>query len=132
LVGSAIVPLPITGSYRPGAGTTAITLTNQSGHPLEHAWVFLSGRVQAVAAFGESAEIVLDEARWQPFDRLQRTEPNHALLVWAFSRLEGDAILSRTPAWLVGWWRDPALAFAWDGRVDAPLQLVLVPLAASR
>jgi hypothetical protein len=63
---------------------------------------------------------------------MQRTEPNHALLMWTFSRLESDAILSSTPAWVVGWWRDPALAFAWDGRVEAPLQLVLVPLAASR
>jgi hypothetical protein len=132
VVGAAVVPAPVTGAYRVGGGTTTITIANQSGRMIESPWVYVGGRTQAVAPVGESAQLTLEESRWQPADRLQRTEPNHALLVWTFSRLESDAILRGTRAWLVGWWRDPALSLTWDGRVQTPLQLIVVPLATSR
>jgi hypothetical protein len=76
------------------------------------------------------ARVPLDAQRWQARDRLQRTEPNHQLLLWAFSLLESDAILKTTPTWLVGWVRDPALGLRWGNRAESTHALVLVPLAA--
>jgi len=76
------------------------------------------------------ARVPLDAQRWQARDRLQRTEPNHQLLLWAFSLLESDAILKTTPTWLVGWVRDPALGLRWGNRAESTPALVLVPLAA--
>jgi len=131
-VGTAIVPLPVFGTYQTAGGSASVTVFNRTGRQLEDPWVWVAGRVQRAPTVGASAQFVLDEQRWQSADRLQRTEPNHALLLWAFSRLAGGAILRDTPAWLVGWWREPAWALSWDGRPEAPLQLVLVPLAASR
>jgi len=130
LAGTAVVPLAISGTIGARAGATTVTVTNGSGRRLEFPWLLMRGRVQSLPAIGEVAQLVLDEQQWQPHDRLQRTEPNHALLMWAFSRLEADSILKGTPAWLVGWMRDPSLALRWDGRPEAPLQLVLVPLGA--
>ncbi|MDQ7857448.1 MAG: hypothetical protein QN174_11935 [Armatimonadota bacterium] len=124
--GSGLVPAPITGTVT--ARGDAIQVANASGRVLERAWVFRAGRVHALPPVGERLELSLDETRWQPHERLQRAE-GHALLTWAFSRLDGDAILKATPAWLVGWWRDPSLALRWDGRLQTPQQLVLVPLA---
>jgi hypothetical protein len=131
-VGTAVVPLPVYGTFRTAGGPASVTVFNRTGRPLEEPWVYVAGRVQRAPAVGASAQFVLDEQRWQSADRLQRTEPNHALLLWAFSRLGGGAILREIPAWLVGWWREPAWTLAWDGRPEAPLQLVLIPLAASR
>ncbi len=130
LTGTAVVPVAISGAISARAGVTAITVTNGSGRRLEFPWLFVRGRVQPLPAIGEVLQRVVDEQQWQPHDRLQRTEPNHALLQWAFSRLEADAILKGIPAWLVGWMRDPSLALKWDGRPEVPLQLVLVPLRA--
>lgn len=131
LSGVAVVPLPVSGTYHAGAGGVSIRITNRSGRRIEHPWVYMDSRVQMIAPIGESAQVSLDASRWQPADRLQRTEPHHPLLVWTFLRLESDAILRGTRNWLVGWWRDPALALMWDGRPEAPLQLILVPLSAS-
>ncbi|MDR7483883.1 MAG: hypothetical protein QN187_00975 [Armatimonadota bacterium] len=130
VLGMAVVPAAISGTYAAGNAGATVTVTNRSGRPLEQPWVFVAGRVQAIPPIVGTARLVLDEQHWQPHDRLSRTQVHHALLVWAFSRLAADAILSATPAWLVGWWRDPVLALRWDGRIDAPLQLVLVPLTA--
>lgn len=130
--GSAVVPAAMTGVYETRGGHAVASVHNRSGRPLEGAWIYAARRVQRVASIRETAEIVLDETRWQAADRLPRTEENHALLAWAFTRLEADAILKSAPAWLVGWWRDPALAPTWNGRAQTPLQLVLVPLAAPR
>ncbi len=130
LAGTAVVPVTISGTIVMEAGVTAVTVTNRSGQSIKPAWILAAGRVQPLPAIAEAARIVLDEQNWQPYDRLQRTEPNHPLLLWAFSRLEGDAILKASPAWLLGWMRDPALALRWAGRVETPLQLVLVPLGA--
>lgn len=132
LAGTAVLPLPVTGVHEQADEVERITVTNQSGLTLEHPWVFSYGRVQAVPAIGESARITLNRQAWQAHDRLQRTEPNHQLLLWAFSRLQADAILKATPVWLVGWWRDPAAALTWGGRSEKTRQLVLVPLEASR
>ena len=130
--GSAVVPVAISGFYVTKGGSAIASIANRSGRPLEGPWIYAAGRVQRVASIRESAEIILDEPHWQAADRVPRTEENHSLLTWAFSRLETDAILKGTPAWLVGWWRDPALTLIWDGRAQAPLQLILVPLAAPR
>lgn len=130
VAGAAVVPAAVSGTIveRPGGAT--VQVINRSGWPLEKAWVQRAGQLQSVPPIGEVARLVLDDQQWQAPDRLGRTEPNHALLFWAFSRLDADAILKATPAWLVGWWRDPALAMRWDGRLESPLQLVLVPLTA--
>jgi hypothetical protein len=128
LVGAAVVPVLVSGTIATQAGGTIISVTNRTGRAIEPAWVFAAGRVQALPSVGETARITLKDQDWQPDDRLQRTEPNHALLLWAFSRLKTDAILKATPGWLVGWMRDPGLALRWEGRVETPLQLVLVPL----
>ncbi|MDR7544630.1 MAG: hypothetical protein QN120_10345 [Armatimonadota bacterium] len=130
--GTAVIPLPVFGTYRTTGGPANVTVFNRTGQPLEEPWVYASGRVQRAPPVGAWAQFVLNEQRWQSADRLQRTEPNHALLLWAFSRLGSGAILREIPAWLVGWWREPAWALAWDGRSEAPLQLVLIPLLASR
>ena len=124
--GSGLVPAPVGGTVT--ARGDAIQVVNASGRVLERAWVFRSGRVHALPPVGERLALALEESRWQPHERLQRTE-GHALLTWAFSRLERDGILDATPAWLVGWWRDPSMALRWDGRLQVPQQLVLVPLA---
>jgi hypothetical protein len=132
VMGQAVVPVGITGTYRVTGNAAVVEIVNPSGHTIESPWVFVEGRAQPVVPIAGSAQMILDEPRWQQADRLQRTEPNHALLVWTFSRLESDVILRGTRAWLVGWWRDPALAPAWDGSRQAPLQLILVPLAGTR
>lgn len=128
LTGSAVVPLPISGRFTVGPQGAAVEVMNRSGHRLDPAWVFAAGRVQAVPGIGGRAQAILGDDLWQPPARLRRTEPHHALLQWAFSRLESDDILKSAPAWLVGWIRDPALSFRWNGRSEPPLQLVLVPL----
>ncbi len=130
LTGTAVVPLAITGTIGAQGGTTTVSVTNRSGQRLESGWIYKAGQVQPLPAIGEAARMALDDQKWMPRDRLQRTEPNHLLLLWAFSRLEGDVILKAPPAWLVGWMRDPSLALRWEGRPEAPLQLVLVPLGA--
>jgi hypothetical protein len=132
LAGTAVLQLFVTGTHEQADGVEHIVVANQSGRTIEYPWVFSYGRVQAVPEIGESARITLNPQTWQAHDRLQRTEPNHRLLRWAFSRLQADAILRTTPVWLVGWWRDPAAALTWDGRSETTLQLVLVPLEASR
>jgi hypothetical protein len=126
--GIGLVPLAISGTFESGGGR--VSIVNASGQPLEDAWILARGRVQRLPPVGERLEHDLHEAGWQAHERLPRVDGRHALLVWAFSRVGGDAILKATPAWLVGWWRDSSLALRWDGRVQAPLQLVLVPLTA--
>ncbi len=130
LAGTAVVPLAITGTIGAPGGTTTLSVTNRSGQRLESGWLYKAGQVQPLPTIGEAARIAIDDQKWIPRDRLQRTEPNHPLLLWAFSRLEGDGILKSPPAWLLGWMRDPSLALRWGGRPEAPLQLVLVPLGA--
>jgi hypothetical protein len=110
--------------------TAVVTVANKSGRPLEKAWLYAGGRVQSIQDIGEQARVNVDEQQWQPADRLGRTEPNHAVLSWAFSRIESDAILKASPAWLFGWWREPGLGLRWNGRVEAQLQLIMVPLVA--
>ncbi len=130
LAGTGVVPVSITGSVeRQPAGDVAV-VTNRSGVRVEKAWIFNSGRVQPITDIGADARLPLDAQRWQARDRLQRTEPNHQLLLWAFSMLESDAILKATPTWLVGWLRDPALGLRWGNRSELIHVLVLVPLTA--
>jgi hypothetical protein len=129
LTGSAVLPLAVTGELIPAqGGGSALVIRNRSGRAIEPAWVFSRGRVLPLATVGSTARVVIDPQQWQPYDRLQRTEPNHALLMWAFSHLDADGILRATPAWLVGWTRDPSLTLQWDGRAEVPESLVLVPL----
>ena len=128
--GTAIVPLPITGTFAPTLGGAEVTVANRSGHRLEPAWVYAAGRVQAIPAVGPAARIALDDRQWQVPERLQRADPNPALQAWAFVRLEAGAILKREPAWLLGWIRDPAGGLLWGNRPEPSLQLVLVPLTA--
>jgi hypothetical protein len=130
LAGSGVVPVLITGSVeRQPAGDVAV-VANRSGVRLEKPWIFNGGRVQPVADIGADARFPLEAQRWQARDRLQRTEPNHQLLLWAFTMLESDAILKATPTWLVGWLRDPALGLRWGNRSESTQALILVPLAA--
>lgn len=124
--GTAVVPLGVDGAF---SDPRTLRVSNRTGRRLEPAWLFVDGRVHPLPAIGGTTTLALDDQRWLPFERLSRTDEGHALLVWAFSRLQTDAILRTTPAWLVGWWRDPSLALAWDSRREAALQLVLVPLA---
>jgi hypothetical protein len=124
--GVALVPLAVSGTL--ASGGRDLHVANASGQPLEDPWILSRGRVQRLPPVGERLDLALDEARWQAHERLQRVDGHHALLAWAFSRLEADAILRATPAWLVGWWRDPSLALRWDGRAQTASQLVLVPL----
>ncbi len=128
LSGSAVVPVAISGTFAPRGDAGTAVVTNRSGARLEHPWVYTAGRVQSIPTIAGGAHITLDERRWQTRDRLQRTEPNHALLLWAFSHLESDAILKATPAWLVAWIYDPALGLRWGDRPDSTPHLVLVPL----
>ncbi len=130
LSGSAVVPVAISGTFAPGDDAATAVVTNRSGGRLEKPWIYAAGRVQSVPDIGADAWIVLDGRRWQARDRLQRTEPNHLLLLWAFSHLESDAILKTIPTWLVGWLRDPALGLRWGDRPEGAPQLVLVPLTA--
>ncbi|MDI6771005.1 MAG: hypothetical protein QME77_00260 [bacterium] len=130
LTGTAIVPLSITGTYAAMPGGAEVTVANRSGHRLETAWVYAAGRAQAIPSVGPAARIALDDRRWQVPGRLQRADPNPALLAWAFARLEAGAILKEEPAWLLGWIRDPAGGLRWGNRPEPPLQLVLVPLSA--
>lgn len=102
-----------------------------NGLRLERAWIHATGRVHPLPAVAGRAVLALDASRWTTRDRLARTEPNHALLVWAFSLLESDAILKAHPAWLLGWMRDPAFSLRWNGRVEVPWQLVLAPLGVA-
>lgn len=130
LAGSGVVPVLITGSVeRQPAGDVAV-VANRSGVRLEKPWIFNGGRVQPVADIGADARLPLEAQRWQARDRLQRTEPNHQLLLWAFTMLESDAILKATPTWLVGWLRDPGLGLRWGNRSESTQALILVPLAA--
>jgi hypothetical protein len=130
VTGAAVIAVPVTGAYDPRATPAVVTVTNLSGRVLENPWVYAGGRVHALPGIGQQARVILDEQQWQAADRLGRTEPNHAVLTWAFSRVESDAILRASPAWLFGWWRDPTLGLTWNGRSEAPLQLIMVPLAA--
>jgi len=130
LAGSGVMPVSITGSFaRLPAGEVAV-VANPSGVRVEKPWILLAGRAQAIPEMSGDARVPLDAQRWQARDRLQRTEPNHQLLLWAFSLLESDAILKTTPTWLVGWVRDPALGLRWGNRAESTPALVLVPLAA--
>lgn len=124
-----MVPAAVAATLDARAGTAAVTVTNLSGRRIETPWVLVAGRVQRVPAVDRVARVALDETRWQAHERLPRTDEDHALLAWAFSHLSTGDILRSNPAWLVGWWRDPALSFRWDGRPEAPLQMLLVPLA---
>lgn len=128
--GTAILPLPITGTYAAVPGGAEINVANRSGQRLEPAWVYAAGRVQAIPAVGPAARIALDDRQWQIPGRIQRADPNPALLRWAFARLEAGAILRGEPAWLLGWIRDPSGGIRWGSRPEPSLQLVLVPLTA--
>lgn len=128
LSGSAVVPVSISGTFASQGERATAVVTNRSGARLEKPWIYASGRVQSVPDIAESAHLALDERGWQTRDRLQRTEPNHALLLWAFSHVESDAILKATPTWLIGWVHDPALGLRWGDRLESAPQLVLVPL----
>jgi hypothetical protein len=130
VTGSTVVALPIMGTYGINAANAVLAVTNKSGRTLENPWLYVGGRVQALPDLGEHVRINVDDQFWQSADRLGRTEPNHALLAWAFSRVESDAILKASPAWLFGWWRDAGLGLTWNGRSEAQLQLVMVPLVA--
>ncbi len=129
LAGSGVMPVSITGSLeRLPAGDVAV-VANRSGVRIEKPWILHAGRAQAIPEMSGDARVSLDAQRWQARDRLQRTEPNHQLLLWAFSLLESDAILKATPTWLVGWLRDSALGLRWGNRSESAYTLVLVPLA---
>lgn len=128
--GTAIVPLPITGTFAPMPGGSEVTVTNRSGQRLEPAWVYAAGRVQPIPSVGPAARITLDDRQWQLPGVVPRADPNPALLAWAFARLEAGAILEGESAWLLGWIRDPAGGLHWGSRPDGSLQLVLVPLTA--
>jgi hypothetical protein len=130
LVATALVPVRVRAAS--GATRARVVVETAEGVRMDRGWVYAAGRVHALPAVAGRAEVTLDESRWAARDRLARTDPNHALLLWAFSLLESDAILKAHPAWLLGWTRDPALSFRWDGRVEVPWQLVLVPLATAR
>jgi len=134
LTGTAIVPLAITGTYAATPEGAEVTVANRSGHRLEPAWAYAAGRVQAIPAVGPAngpaLRIALDDRRWQVPGRLQRADPNPALLAWAFARLEAGAIIREETAWLLGWIRDPSGGLSWGNRPEQPLQLVLVPLSA--
>jgi hypothetical protein len=130
LIGLGIVPMDVTGTLAPRDDGGTLTVENRAGAPLDPVWVYQAGRIQAVGAIGGSAQIAIDGQRWIARDRLQRTDPNHALLVWAFSHLEGDAILKMIPTWLIGWVRDPASSLTWEGRREVTPHLVLVPLTS--
>jgi hypothetical protein len=128
LAGTGVVPVAMTGSLDRLPAGDVVAVANRTGVRLERPWIALGGRVQSVPEIGASARITLDAQRWQTRDRLQRTEPNHQLLLWAFSLLESDAILKMTPTWLVGWLRDPALGLRWGNRFESTHALILVPL----
>jgi hypothetical protein len=128
VAGVGIAALEITGTVAVKDDAGTLSVVNRTGAPLDPAWVYQGGRVQAVGAIGSFARIALDAQRWVARDRLQRTDPNHALLLWAFSHLESDVILKAIPTWLVGWLRDPALSLRWEGRTEMMSHLVLVPL----
>ncbi len=130
LAGLGIVGLDITGTLAPRDDGGMLTVENRTGARLDPVWIYQSGRVQAVGPIGPTAQITLDGQRWVSRDRLQRTDLNHALLVWAFSHLESDAILKSIPTWLVGWLRDPAFSLRWEGRLEVTPHLVFVPLTA--
>lgn len=130
LAGLGLAPLEISGRFIANDDAGTLSVENRTGARLDPAWVYQGGRVQAVGAIGASAQVALDPQRWLARDRLQRTDPNHALLMWAFSRLESDAILKSTPTWLVGWLRDAAFSLRWEGRTEVTPHLVLVPLTA--
>ncbi|MGQ0551044.1 MAG: hypothetical protein ACT4PY_15400 [Armatimonadota bacterium] len=130
LSGSAVVPVSISGTFAPRGDGATVAVTNLSSWILRKPWIYAAGRVQSIPDIASSTQVTLEEHRWQARDRLQRTEPNHALLLWAFSHLESDAILKATPAWLIGWAHDPALALRWGDRPEPAPQLVLVPLTA--
>ncbi len=130
LTGTAIIPLPVSGTYAAKPGGAEVTVANRSGHSIEPAWVYAAGRAQPIPAVGPEARIALDDRQWQVPGRLQRAAPNPALLAWAFARLEAGDILRKEPAWLLGWIRDPAAGLLWGNRPEPPLQLILVPLTA--
>jgi len=130
LSGSGVVPIGFAGTFARRDEGAVVSVLNRTGRRLEQPWIYSSGRVQSIPSIASDTQIVLEDQRWQTRDRLQRTEPNHALLLWAFSHLESDAILKTTPTWLVGWARDPALGLRWGDRQESAPQLVLVPLTA--
>ncbi len=130
VTGATIISVPVTGAYDSRGSAAVLTVTNRSGRVLERPWLYSGGRVQSLPDIGGQARLTVDEQQWQTADRLGRTEPNHAVLSWAFARVESDAILKASPAWLFGWWRDTALGLTWNGRAEAPLQLIMVPLVA--
>lgn len=130
LIGLGIVPMDVTGTLVTRGDGGTLTVENRAGAPLDPVWVYQAGRIQAVGAIGASAQVAIDGQRWIARDRLQRTDPNHALLVWAFSHLESDAILKTIPTWLIGWVRDPAASLTWEGRREVTPHLVLVPLTS--
>ncbi len=128
LAGTAIVPLPVSGTYAAKPGGAEVTVANRSGHRIEPAWVYSAGRAQPIPAVGPRARIALDERQWQVPGRIQHTAPNPALLAWVFARLEAGDILRGEPTWLLGWIRDPTAGLLWGNRPEPPLQLVLIPL----
>lgn len=128
LTGTAVLPLPVSGTYTPSPGGGEITVANRSGYSIGPAWVYAAGKAQAIPAVGPEIRIALDDRQWQVPGRFQHDSPNPALLAWAFARLEAGDILKRESAWLLGWIRDPAAGLRWGNRPEPPLQLVLVPL----
>jgi hypothetical protein len=130
LAGAGIVPIAVTGSLDRLPAGDVVMVANSTGVRLVRPWIAFGGRMQSLPEIGAGARVTLDPQRWQTRDRLQRTEPNHQLLLWAFSLLESDAILKTTPTWLVGWLRDPALGLRWGNRFESTHALILVPLTA--
>ncbi|MDR7480979.1 MAG: hypothetical protein QN183_07060 [Armatimonadota bacterium] len=129
LVATALAPVRVRAAL--DAARTRLAVETADGVRVDRGWLYVAGRVHAVPAVAGRVQVALADSRWLSRDRLARTEPNHALLLWAFSLLESDAILKAHPAWLLGWTRDPALGFRWNGRVEALWQLVLVPVATA-
>ncbi|HEV8338144.1 MAG TPA: hypothetical protein VGR25_00615 [bacterium] len=128
---SALVPLPVAGSFREEGQQLTVTIRNRTGALLRDPVIFHQRRVHAIASVGPEATAVLSGEGWRdppPFEGARHTQAR--LLAWTLGRLRDGAIIEPTAGaatFLLAWLDDEAGGvLRWKER-ESPL-LVVVPL----
>ncbi len=132
LQASALIALPVWGSFRQDGETLAVTIRNRTGRTLRDAVIVHRRRVHSIGAIGAEVSAVLSEDGWRDPPPLEVARGTRArLLAWTLGRLrDGDIIepTTGTATFLLAWLNDAERGvLRWKER-RAPL-LVVVPLA---
>lgn len=128
---SAIVTLPVGGSFRGGGEEAIVMIRNRTGSVLRDPVIYHQRRMHAIGAVGPQANAVLSREGWRDPPSLEGARGTRArLLAWTLGRLGDGAIIeptTGTATFLLAWLDDdPRGVLRWKEKAT-PL-LVVVPL----